>query len=89
MKMEDLYRDGYFYEYKQESAHWKKRLVKVALYKKLYNTKVEIIFLVGNNPHRFMVGEISSILKTDVPVRYAEPINTESAYAIRCVPWSM
>ncbi len=89
MKMQDLERDGYFIEYIEEKPFWKKRFDTLL---KEYDLRVygflgklpEIVFLVGNKPHRF---KIAGIYYThSIPEKYASAIKTEFCYALKCVP---
>lgn len=89
MKMQDIKTDGFFLEYKEEKPFWKKRLDSLL---KEYDLRAygflgklpEIVFLVGNKPHRF---KIAGIYYThSIPERYAPAINTEFCYAIKCIP---
>ena len=89
MKMQDLEKDGYFIEYKDDKPFWKKRidtlLKKFDLRAYGFLGKLpEIVFLVGNKPHRF---KIVNILYTHViPEKYASAIKTEFVYAFKCIP---
>lgn len=86
MKMQDLERDGYFYEYKEDKPYWQKRinnLIQVTGDGCIKLVPTDIVFLVGNKPHRFKVEQIS--YTTTVPERYASAIKTDFAYAIKCV----
>lgn len=83
MKMEDLERDNYFYEYKSESPFWLKRLGKIInKYQGNPIQDTEIVFLVGKNPYRFKVTEIFHT--TVIPLKYAEAITTENIYVMKC-----
>lgn len=88
MKMQDLSIDGFFIEYKEPKSFWKKRIDNLL---KEYDLRVygflgkfpEIVFLVGNKPHRF---QVANIFYTHViPGKYAHAIHTEFAYAFKCV----
>lgn len=84
MKLDDLVEHGYFYEYKEDKTHWSTRLNKIKVSpsgEPIENT--EIVFLVGKTPHRFKVVEI--IYTSVIPEKYAAAINTEYAYAIKCI----
>lgn len=88
MKMKDLEQNGFFFEYKEDKPFWKKRLDNLL---KKYDLRAygflgespEIVFLVGNEPHRFKIDNIS--YTHNIPERYASAIKTEFAYAIKCV----
>lgn len=43
-----------------------------------------MVFLVGNEPHRFDVRDIFHIHRSQIPERYRAAISTEFAYAISC-----
>ena len=83
MKMEDLKESGYFIEFKEHKPHWDKRLNKFDSNKG--DLTEEIIFLVGNKPHRFKAISIWKVHRDFVYAKYAEAIKTEFAYAIKCV----
>lgn len=84
MKMNDLKRDGYFIEYKEENPFWVKRLSSIQLQNQGNPVKdIEIVFLVGKTPHRFKVVEIFHT--SVIPECYASAIKTEFAYAIKCI----
>jgi len=89
MKMQDLRNDGFFIEYKEEKPFWKKRIDTLLKEYDLrawgfFGRQPEIVFLVGNVPHRF---RLVHLFCTDgVPEKYASAINTEFVYAFKCVP---
>lgn len=90
MKMEDLKESGCFIEYKEVKPFWKKRFDNLLKRYDLrcygYNgCKPEIVFLVGNKPHRFRNIDLKCIKASDVPKRYANAIKTEFAYALQCI----
>ncbi len=88
IKMQDLERDGFFIEYKEDKPFWKKRIDTLL---KEYDLRAygflgklpEIVFLVGNKPYRFRVVHI--FYTHVIPEKYASAIKTEFAYAIKCV----
>ena len=89
MKMEDMKKEGFFIEYKEEKPFWKKRIDNLL---KEYDLRAwgfsgelpEIVFLVGNVPHRFRIVDIRYTI--NVPERYASAIQTKFVYAFKCVP---
>jgi len=89
MKMQDLSADGFFIEYKEDKLFWKKRIDSLL---KEYDLRVwgflgelpEIVFLVGNEPHRFRIADI--LYTDDVPEKYASAIQTKFVFAFKCVP---
>jgi len=89
MKMQDLSTDGFFLEYKEVKPFWKKRIDNLL---KEYDLRAwgfsgelpEIVFLVGNEPHRFRIVDI--LYTDDVPEKYTSAINTDFVYAFKCVP---
>ena len=81
--MEDLKESGYFIEFKEHKPHWDKRLNKFDSNKG--DLTEEIVFLVGNKPHRFKAISIWKVHRDFVYAKYAEAIKTEFAYAIKCV----
>lgn len=94
MKMQDLKEHGFFYEYKEAKPFWDKRINKLfpisddGAIKPLDD--IEIVFLVGNKPHRFKVASFSYHLHihdkdSTVPERYRSAIKTDYAYGIKCV----
>jgi len=89
MKMEDLSTDGFFIEYKEVKPFWKKRIDNLLKEYDLrawgfFGRQPEIVFLVGNVPHRFRIVDI--LYTDDVPEKYASAIQTEFVYAFKCVP---
>ena len=83
MKMHDLEESGYFMEFKEFKRYWIKRLDD-------YNSNhddlnVEIVFLVGAEPHRFKAISIWKVCRDFIPEEYQSAITTEYAYAIKCV----
>lgn len=85
MKMQDLERDGRFYEYKSNTPYWYKRLTNLVSGNWELIEPTEIVFLVGKTPYRFKV-EAIKFDPDEVPARYASALKTESVYAIKCVP---
>lgn len=89
MKMQDFERDGFFIEYKEDKSFWKKRIDNLL---KEFDLRAygflgklpEIVFLVGNKPHRFKVAHI--FYTHIIPEKYASAIQTEYAYAFKCIP---
>jgi len=89
MKMQDLGIDGFFLEYKEVKPFWKKRIDNLLNEYDLrawgfFGRQPEIVFLVGNAPHRFRL--VHLFCTDDVPEKYASAINTEFVYAFKCVP---
>lgn len=84
MKMQDLERDGCFYEYKEDKPYWHKRMQKLPLGK--VEEPFEMVFLVGNVPHRFKIINIEWTNPNSIPECYKSAVKTEFAYAIKCVP---
>lgn len=89
MKMQDLNADGFFIEYKEDKPFWKKRIDSLL---KEYDLRAygflgklpEIVLLVGSKPYRY---KIEHLFYTHIiPEKYASAINTEYAYAFKCVP---
>lgn len=84
MKMQDLKANGYFIEFKENKPFWKKRLGEYG-FSNHDNMNVKIVFLVGNKPHRFKAISIWEVHRDFIPKRYQSAIQTEHAYAIKCV----
>ena len=79
MKLEDIRRDGFFYEYKDLTEFWETRLNNIV-------TPTRGVFLVGKDPLWVVVLEISLIRYRDVPERYREYLHTDPVYRLKCVP---
>ncbi len=77
-KMKDMDREGHFWEFKDTSEHWK-RLLKVEV-------PTEIVFLVGNKPHRFNCVFIARWAKCQMPEEYQDAVKTPIVWALQCVP---
>ena len=90
LKMEDLKESDYFLEYKEPKPFWTKRLTPIIdhfLNKNRIKTdqNIEIVFLVGSVPHRFIVVDVWNVHRDFIPERYQSAILTDFAYAIKCV----
>lgn len=77
MKMEDLKIFGYFEEYKDITPFWKRRFIHLSLPTKAF-------FLVGSEPHHFILIEKKVISKQEIPEKYRSMINTEKVLVFRC-----
>ena len=88
MKLQDLKQDGYFIEYKDDKPFWKIRIDNLL---KEFDLRTygflgelpEIVFLVGNVPHRFKIETI--FYTNDIPKKYKSALQTEYVYALKCV----
>lgn len=89
MKMDDMEKEGYFIEYKEDKPFWKKRIDNLL---KEYDLRgygflgelPEIVFLMGNKPYRFRVCNI--FYEKDIPQRYKDAVKTDGVFAFKCVP---
>ena len=78
MKMEDLENYGCLFEYKDTTTYWNSRLCN-------QETPTQIVFLVGNVPHRFLCTKISEIYRSKVPEKYRGAINTSMVWVLWCM----
>ena len=78
MKMEDEKRLGYFWEYKQQSEFWMKRISNLA-------PPCEGVFLVGSELHRVIVTEIREFRTDHIRQDYEGPVKTPVCYGLKCV----
>lgn len=79
MKMEDLEEKGHFYEYKVKSPYWETRINRLKV-------PCDGVFLVGSEPHRVRIVEITEAKTAHIPERYADGlINTEYCYILKCI----
>lgn len=77
MKMKDLKKHGFFWEFKKDSKHWRSRLDKGIITKG--------VFLIGNKPKNVIILEIQKIKTYAIPKRYSHGlIKTKECYAIKC-----
>ncbi len=87
MKMEDLKRDKFFYEYKGDSEHWNKRLwpCKLELENQLTN-KIDGTFLEGRIVHRVKITEIKVFPIQRVPKRYRHEsvVESQDCWRLKC-----
>ncbi len=81
MKMDDMKEAGYFLEFKERKTFWNKRLD----FWFDPHEEVEIVFLVGNKPHRFKVVDIWNVSRDFISKKYQDAISTEFAWVIKCV----
>lgn len=80
MKMYDLKIHGHFWEFKNTSTHWTR------LQGESNFLPTEIVFLVGNRPHRFLCVKIERWAKWQMPDEYKDAVNTPIVWALECVP---
>ncbi len=83
LKMVDLAETGHFWEFKEFKNFWIKQLDCLSQGQPI---EEDIVFLVGATPHRFKVTAIHTTLRKFIPETYKSAIETETAYALRCVP---
>jgi len=87
MKMEDVERDGFFWEYKSCTDHWSKRFL-TAL-NEFILTGCESIpgnYLIGSESKRTDVIGFMIMQAKDVPDRYRAAVSTDIALAWKNVP---
>ena len=78
MKLEDLERDGFFFEYKEKKEYWDVRISKLS-----YPCKA--VFLCGNKPSYFEAIEAEIVKTNELPDKYSEAINTKLCWRIKCI----
>lgn len=86
MKMNDFDESGYFYEYKEDSDFWEKRMrtLRIELRKK---GEVDGVFLVGNVVYRVKITEVESCWTRHIPEKYNNGlITTPSCHYLKCIP---
>ncbi len=84
MKMDDMRESGYFFEFEELKPFWNKRLNIHKCNRDVLN--IEIVFLVGSKPFRFVAKSIWEVHRDFIPEKYRCKIKTEHAYAIKCFP---
>lgn len=78
-KVIDHVDNGYFIEYKNQNQYWNPRIERL-----MNNLPCEGVFLVGKNPHRVSILEITEFIPKDIPERYRDEISTPMAWALKC-----
>ena len=85
--MEDLKKNGHFYEYKEDKKHWQKRLNDPYLQQATGEFKpIEAVFLIGKKVERYLIVEIGYSKTIHIPIKYREAIKTENCWWLRCEP---
>jgi len=77
-KLKDLRQYGYFFEYRTEKEFWRRRLGNL-------EPPVKAVFLVGSEAYEYLAVEIKVVSKNEVPEKYRGAIESDTAFAIRCV----
>ena len=88
MKLEDWRKDGYYYEYKEASEHWNKRLEKLRNFMDNNKSTVEGVFLCGQESTRVMVDSITKRTSEEkywIPERYKDAISTDEFWVLKCI----
>jgi len=84
MKMEDQKAKGYFWEYKQTTQFWERRLGPMCNLNRMW-FPIDGVFLVGRVPHRVKVFTVNRTKREYIPERYAAEMPTVDCYALQCV----
>ncbi len=81
MKMADLQKQDYFWEFKGEGKFWTKRLINLRV-------PCDAVFLVGSKPYRFKAVEVKLFNVAELPEPYGMFIREMGfirCFGIRCV----
>lgn len=78
-KKADIDSQGFFFEYKDTSDYWNKRLSGLKL-------PVKGNFLVGKKPHKVTVRAVVQVRRKNIPEQYRDALETEIVWRLHCVP---
>ena len=83
MKLEDLKKSGFFFEYKEISDFWVSRMRNIS--KEIsVKKKIKGVFLVGSVPHHAIILSVEIVPREAVPERYRGAIHGFQCYRLKC-----